>query len=508
MNKRFLFIILILLFQLSTSAQNWAPFTADEKFHFSNSGDQVITNTIHVDSVYPGNASTFYYLNRVIAPCDTCEATDYGLDEYNCPDNSCLYLKDQGQFLNLEVVESPGGMWTFIGHEDFTLFPLVGVGSSWNFDGTQNAQVSSASTQVIFGVTDSVKNITVDDGQEFLLSKEHGLLRYYDPNEEEQLFDLVGIQGRDVGVLVPEFHEIFDFEVGDVFEYRSQGHGGTGGQSSHFKRTIHESEQFDDSISVAYNEIGLTFNGSYTYAYSLNEEEWFYKEDYTHFEQGVRTGGSVDQIVNSNYSDQLYSPVLSVENSRIIIQFGVHIEQDAEPSQILDFQNPYGHVFFPMDDTVLFRYPIISEYNDQNGWPVTERGESYGVGLGKVSSLHYESLAYGAFWNIGYVKQSDTTGIISPDSLFSEDLIDNLLEHTIEFNISPNPAESSFEIIGSPLKDLSIEILDTQGRVIHSEMTGYFSGIRAIDCSNWPVGVYLVKWRARQKEIVQRLVIH
>src|SRR5690606_30147647 len=69
----------------------------------------------------------------------------------------------------------------------------------------------------VLGVIDSVKTMGLSDGRTIQLSKNHGVLNF--ESTDGEIFSLSGIPDRQLGTYPIGRHEIFDFEVGDVFVY-------------------------------------------------------------------------------------------------------------------------------------------------------------------------------------------------------------------------------------------------------------------------------------------------
>jgi hypothetical protein len=535
MKKLITSLILISLLQLSISAQNWAPFTADEKFHYTTTGDETISHTIHVDSVHVGDASTFYHMNRVIASCDTCEAVNYGLEDWQCPDNACLNLRGQSQFLQQVVVKSPGGMWTFMGENDFVLMPDNQFGQSWQFDDENSASVVGVGEELVLGQIDSTKHIWVDDGRFFILSKNHGLLRYQDPSSEDLDFELVGIQGRNLGVLIPEFFEIFDFEVGDVLQYKSESYGEGNFQHTTrlIKRTITQVEVDDDEVTVYYDEVNQQMT-----------EHWGPPEDWTPpttsyaqfsnfsfftlpFFEFLSNDAREESVVNfSSFSDSLayideqpsyFEVILSEENSRMTKTYGSFIPMNtASLSEIETDVVGSMLIFIEEYSPVLFQEEVYSSYFGGDmplyefGWghdvyqgPI---GFSFTEGLGMTSYSWAGDLGSSmAIWLTGYIHQGDTIGTVDTDSF-----ILSTEEHaeTNVLHLYPNPVQGRiyFNLEHDHVLK-SMEILDMGGRVVLSK-TGErnASQFNSMSTTGLSAGLYLLRLRTDEGQFLGRFL--
>ncbi|NNC84320.1 MAG: T9SS type A sorting domain-containing protein [Flavobacteriales bacterium] len=408
------------------------------------------------------------------------------------------------------------------------------IGEMWNFDGVQNAQVTSISTQDIFSTVDSVKNITVDDGQEFLLSKEHGLLRYYNPNEEEELFELIGIQGRDVGLLVPELEEIFDHQVGDVIQYKYKiySEGNAQQVDGIIKRTILEVESTPEEITLHYDEVSQHTYGHWgppdqsypptTYYHAFTANETFTLEDYLFLEEDVHEHSKANFGV---YADSIplpegdvsdYIVTLTSENDRMIKKYGIHIGMDTESLQSLEGQE-LGSILLAIEEysPVIFREELYSNMFEDTPlfWFAADHnvyrenlGMSFTEGLGMTSYLWAGGIGSSmGLWMTGYVHQGDTTGVIDSDSyILTSD------EYGIEESITvfPNPANDMLYLHwpGDELLE-EVEILDNLGRVIDQpKQNGSAQGRNSIDISSFPSGLYLLLLRTDNSEYIGKFI--
>lgn len=166
-----------------------------------------ITHTVWVDSAFLSGADSLFWLNRIVTSCDTCLGQQYRL---------C----NQAGILKKRMKKMPGGVYEFRYPGSVVIRTLASTGQSWLYDTASNitATVFSKSWSQVFGIWDSVKQIHLSDGGSLVISKNHGLLQFT-TNPAQQVYDLRGIEGRNLGDLVPKFAQVYNFNVGDVFQY-------------------------------------------------------------------------------------------------------------------------------------------------------------------------------------------------------------------------------------------------------------------------------------------------
>lgn len=205
--KTFLITICLLLLFTTSPAQSWSPVNRNEKFNYAKASMSYITHTVWVDSAFLSGADSLFWLNRIVTSCDTCLGQQYRL---------C----NQAGILKKRMKKMPGGVYEFRYPGSVVIRTLASTGQSWLYDTASNitATVFSKSWSQVFGIWDSVKQIHLSDGGSLVISKNHGLLQFT-TNPAQQVYDLRGIEGRNLGDLVPKFAQVYNFNVGDVFQY-------------------------------------------------------------------------------------------------------------------------------------------------------------------------------------------------------------------------------------------------------------------------------------------------
>lgn len=202
--KNRLLLLLVVLHAIGLPAQNWIPVDSARQYNFRHSDSIQITHVVIIDSVRTGSdGAEWYYLNRVVADCDTCAEP--------------VRLTNQGQFLQKIMIRHPDGRVEFRGKDPFVLIPQAPPGVSWLLDTLQNkmAEVVDAGLAITFGEADSIKLIAVSDGSQIWLSKEHGLI-FFPDWLAGGYFTLVGIPTLGLGEAEPAWQNYFDFSPGDA----------------------------------------------------------------------------------------------------------------------------------------------------------------------------------------------------------------------------------------------------------------------------------------------------
>jgi len=209
--KRFVFISILLFITSILQAQNWQPVSENCKYHYKFNNSTLKLNTIQVDSMISlENNQIQYFLNRVVAPCDTCP----GYNNYN------FMLKNQPQFLMREMIKVSDNQYIFRDTLEFSIAPLTKTGETFVFSEVPyiEASVFSEGIEVVLGQADSVKNIHLSNGQFMVISKNYGIVSMQDFDGNS--YELVGFENNDLvfGETVSNFNDYFDYNVGDTIQ--------------------------------------------------------------------------------------------------------------------------------------------------------------------------------------------------------------------------------------------------------------------------------------------------
>ncbi len=462
---------LLVLMPAIIIAQNWDPIRVNDTMNYTHSDSIHITNSIWVNSTNFINGDSIFYLNRVVADVH----------------NDCTIVKrNQPQFLSTFLVkEMPYNIWVAADPYNY-LFPVTaGIGAQGSFGNNLTFEITNIDIQDVLGTDDSVKTFSLSDGNEFLLSKNFGLIKFPD-FENGGYYTLTGIQNSQYGESIPDFWDIFDFEVEDVFQFSVEGMGGNVFYNAVKKYTVVVKEvsmtgftyTFDEIYKTVYYggnnstvsgflTINLTFNESENQTASLMPGQLYLIPDgWT--QQGT---GNVFSRVRLEYDTLLNFPVKC---------FGIDLP--------LMEQANYPDLYYELDTAsdILNKFSIVD-----NLFPDGTKGVGYGKGLGEVWRAE-GSFEY--FFNkrlLGYVKDGDTVGVITPDSVLlvgvreSSDMQNNI-------SVFPNPAFNHLFIhitSDEKIRNYAIELRNLTGEaVLRKDIQ---NNTCRIDVSALPKGVYV-----------------
>lgn len=207
--KKFVLAFILISFTQLVFGQGWQPVYLNEAIYYTSSStpDEPF-GVFASDLSFDMDSSDV----KIALRADTVEVC-------SCLQSDCRILK--ANFLQNKIVYSDSGVVVFQNPDTLTFRTLAHTGDSWIFKnddemGEIMATIISESVMDILGQTDSVKTITLSNGEEIDLSKNHGIILWSKP---EFTLSIHSIPKRNLGEVYLTKSEVYDFEVGDVFAY-------------------------------------------------------------------------------------------------------------------------------------------------------------------------------------------------------------------------------------------------------------------------------------------------
>jgi hypothetical protein len=475
------------------NAQNWSLIKPNLKYNYNLDVIGEIENSIFADSFQVNGTDTTFFLNRIITACDTC--TTPGID---------YYLKNQPHFLQRQVTVSDG-IYTFSDPWSFTIQPHAQLNDSWQFDTVFNytATITDYGNSVTFGETDSIKTISLTNGDIIVVSKKFGIVQFPQITGNK-IFTLKGLQGPNVGILVPPFYKFFNFNVGDVFQYEIK-------EGVFFPGVVIDNQLKKVSIlAKSYNQ------GVFSYQAQIQSKSWTdnFKATNTEFifENYIDTITFID---STNHICNAYNHK-AVANFNLIdpaqqpdsIMFGwVNCYTDFDGFWIkgLEFSNTSGaskQIFYS------------SQYDDPSLpsdllTPAAYENFRYlfKAGLGELSFSWVLPDSEYSRNLIGYVKDGDTLGTVYND--FTYLAMNEIEDKRTGVSLFPNPISESAHINlnNQSLYIDEIRLYDLQGQMIRVE-ENINSNSHLLERKELPAGCYFMQIHDNSGKIYrQKLII-
>lgn len=472
--KRNLHLFLILLISLPAFSQNGAPINTAEKFCYSSDDDlEIINNVLWVDSTVQMGDHEIYYFNKIVAPCDTCA------DTLNMLMNQPQFLLDFAKVYN-------NGDWIFHGENQQFVLKTNFTQDEWIFDEENNitAQITGASQIMVFEELDDVIEISLSNGEFIILSQNHGILNWMDE------YHLVGIEGRDLGVIVPTFRNMYqNWSTGDVICYY-QKHSWFDGlinvDVNKYKYTILDILAHNDSIvleTLLLRKHELTIDDGFG---GTQYEETFLQEQQTLvFYPDILTESYPNEII----TDPSVFPEYYYGGEDTLIMKLEHHEWGGFKKTALLKNNPSTG-----EDYTIYSCFDIENILIPTDWQNTITSNYLNLPQYSTDYTFYETYLLGFEWEydyklVGLIDDGDTLGIIYEDDVL---LGTNQLSPNTNWLIYPNPA-NDFITIQTPDNQSNIEykIFSLNGILLKE---GVFNNKESnIRIKELPKGMYFIE---------------
>ncbi len=461
MKKQVLFSFLLIISQ-SIIAQNWAPINTTEKFCYETDTAGLISHVLWVDSISPSTNPELLYLNKIAVLWETAGEN--------------TYINFQSEFLLDEIEIYSTGEWYFsdtlypsLTFDNFSLFPYSTLNESWNFTDDISATITELSIMDIFGEEDSVKTISLSSGQEIVLSKNYGIINWM--NE----YQLIGIEGRDLGVTVPTFDDMFThISPGDVVCY-AEGQWWADEQVYGWNRQsrydIMDITHYTDSVVIG------------AYVRSNYEEYWKNTNDKLFF--GYQDMVFYPTSITEAYPNEA-TYVEGIIDGFVINRLGTHKWGGQKKSQVsyevggwfstlyTECDELYFYELCPVGDEWLYEYTTF-EYTPEYGF--------------------LEYMNSGFEWGghkdlVGVIDNGDTLGYIYPIDMF---VGQEEIDLASKVFVYPSPAKELLHIKTTEIEQINWSIFDISGKMVQKSAKVVASEKITIQVAHLPKGVYILQ---------------
>ncbi len=477
MNKIYFFLISIACFTSYIQAQSWTPIKYGEVYNYQFSDSQTISHTIWIDSIAMQSGNYLSYLHKAVSsPCGQA-ASPFCHVYYQTP-----------QFLQRKCIRKSDSLFILQNPETYYIRPLAAIGETWTFDSLLQitATVSAIDTQTVFNALDTLKTITLSNGEIIKLSHNWGVFTFPRVGTGKS-FQLVGIQSQKLGQIMPTYKDIYDFEVGDVFCYETKYDNYSSFIQSttyyvYTKNRILEKQVFTNSVKYKM-EFQQMKKELYPYAithypiqisyviYPQNSPENDFLTNYIpntfYLNQGFFPNGieGIKAISKRNGKTSLFSTAHSISD--------MPYYQYANVDTIEAFTSgEYGHIeTYHFTTTLGLVAQMTKDFGmDMNGNPTSNTS---------TSTL------------TSYIKGQDTIGEICPDWLFTATEI----PFSGKSHLYPNPASDRlFLYYNNPqYKNFVFAITDLTGREVVPNTPLQSSTTYEIVVRDWAKGMYFVR---------------
>jgi hypothetical protein len=420
-------IIFFLLNSFAGKAHNWIPYNHLNICNYATSNSFADIYTIKTDSFKVINSDTLFYLNKIVDNI-----------YYNTP------IKYKPQFL-LSNVQVKNNCMIFKDTIEYIFKIDAQIGDSWIFDSIRNikAKVVSMELDTFFGQNDSSKYIVLSTEDTIVLSKNYGIISFNIPYLKLK-YKLIGIENLDLGFKIPDFFDFFNFNVGDLFEYkkyieylRPNGHT-TSEYNGIYKYEILSKEKNENEIKYIVNyslKDSDIYNSYYCGEWCENSYNSFKKITTIYFRKN-------DFLFLNNYNNQGFQ------------KEGTYIDSFFMQK-----------ISFSVNDSLNIKLKKYKLFDFERSVST-----SYGVGFGLI---HQDS-SYRRSGDIiikidltGCQKNDKVYGIIHDDSYFTGNK-ENKEKASVE--IYPNPISDYLEVCSNNhFENATVRITNINGCIVFSK---------------------------------------
>lgn len=466
MNRIFFFFLLIIISN-NIYSQSWTAINRTDKYNYKINNNDTIACTIYVDSIKVIGTDSIFYLNKVFGKCDTCIGGD---------NNTTVYSNGHSQFLKSAITKNIQQI-QFADSASFYIKQFSNLNDTWIFDSIQNisATVVTLNIQSIFNIIDSVKTIVLSTTDTIILSKLFGIIQFPVIPFNGKHYRLVGIEGRNLGLITPKANDIFNYQIGSIFQYK--GHYLDPGFNSYYtyQMEVLENLSQQDTIKYRIEKIGIKYDNPYTMdttgliasidTLKITNNS---TSNYNSFANELIDAYPVfNGLLASNlYYENMYKSLTSFEDSSGIL---VRTTNNKLISQHI-LSNVYTQYLSKQFDW--FRFKLVS-----------------GIGLVSYDCQNFEQVGWERLE--GYVINGDTTGIVYPRYVLTN------------INTFQNPEKFKYSLDQETLKlfinsSTWLKIYDILGKQVYSDYI--LNKNKEVNLSFLKSGVYLIVLNDKSKK--------
>ncbi|MFT5306731.1 MAG: hypothetical protein ACI89M_002257, partial [Chitinophagales bacterium] len=431
---------------------NWLPIDTAKDYNYTLNGEDLIMRTISTTAI---NDTTFF--ETILDTCTNCTP-------------GYQYSTRQADFFGFYLISNFDTSYTYYGEDTFVLKPLKNLGENWMFNSNKVATVVGLEERVFDSQIDSVKLITIGNLDTLILSKSFGIIEFPDLKRDKQYIQL-GID-ETYGTQNISFEEIYNYEIGDVFQYVESYANPDDNYKWYFKITILDKQQITnyfiyDIFLEERRENGENGNISPYTASSFTTTSI----TNTDFLLQLQTGSWASFFNTSSVSDPLLVSSYYYKDSlnMLVKAFDSKFRISSELLAV---------------DCITLSGDSVGRHDGNCFDHIVE----YQVGLGKIRDLlSYFETGHSTIL-IGYDKGFGVVGKIYEDDFYTSN--NDVLDAKELISIYPNPAKEMlyFELTNPSL--LSIQILNPLGELV---LEKEISENQSISIENFASGLYFVQ---------------
>lgn len=477
----FIFLSICIFISINMQAQNYKLFNKNSILSYTDTSAGYVPS-IAFDSVKSVGLDSVYYLYRFVG-YENVPATICGyLGSPYC------YALDAPGYMGSKIICDNNNKYTFISASDSLVFDFgISIGDSSMFysDPLRSFYITYEGKDTIskMGVIDSAKfyRITHIDtalnpalhNEKIIIGKNLGLIRFIKfgtfPNPPH-ILNIIADSKYELGIYQITAEMVYDFHVGDVFQY------------------------YDFYVMPN----GPPYNNYYRYetfeylSRTETTDSLYYTIKLTKFDQGS-TVQNVSTIYRSYYKhDTLFAAPYDKLKKTSPLYYNM-----------LYKENYWGKESWTnLNEESCFGYCATDNCweNICPGPPIYKK-KKHAIGLGLVDSLEYF-----VHMQTGYTRRYSLIYFSIYGNNYGNQVTLGLEEKTLNnyFEIYPNPTKDLIYITKKTEESAELYIYDLQGKTLISEALS--DKISEINIQEFPTGLYLIKIVSENTSFIEKII--
>lgn len=494
--KRLIVLLFLFLAFNFAKAQSWDPMANNHRCNYGFSSNEP-TVTLWNDSIFGIGNFSVHYIKKVCRQIDK----DSFKNHYLLINQPTFLLSQYSIDLKKIVFSDPTTKASY-------KLLLRGT-QTFLFDSINNItvqKVTNGKLKVLGEIEDSVKVYQLSNADTIILSKGHGMIKF--PSfQDHKHYKLLGLENL-AGIQIPKFHNFFDFNIGDAFEY-----------------TITEEHisypRFLNTTIRKLTILNKRVKGD-SLIYTCDVKQRKIKVDYIYLTNDSIYTQKTDSLIFINYPNSFinkYPGEIMPITEQLINPVNLYYDNDYQ-SLVKSFEGSEGYPYQKNGTDTLKYIPYFTDPNKPDIYledvdPTAvimpkwyhSKTFKYAVGLGMIEKISHTSPSGPQI----FLYKLKLTAAKTSERQYGKFTEESILTGTSniasasELLIYPNPAKSYLMIENKQgNKEMIVSILSTDGKELMRQTS---KGEKAkLDIQHLKSGIYFIKIEQDKSVEVRKII--